>query len=121
LSAKGFKLWGASYFFFQEYGRGPSSSGSGKGQGPSLRVRIRHWIDEKRIQPIDITKDSLAYIISRKIHEEGTLLFKGQAQKVGIEQSIQESIKQFKPQVKERALLDLRSDIIKRFRNAAIS
>ena len=54
-----------------ELGRKPTSGG-GNGE---LRQAIRSWIDDKGITPTGkISKDSLAYIITRKIHIEGTRL-----------------------------------------------
>jgi hypothetical protein len=39
---------------------------------PTLRQIIRKWIDDKGIIPKGkISKDSLAFLISRKIHKEG--------------------------------------------------
>lgn len=65
-------VFGASYAFAAELGRGPSQQSGG-----DLRSAIRRWIDDKGIQPQDISKDSLAYIITKRIHEKGTLLFSG--------------------------------------------
>jgi hypothetical protein len=57
-----------------ELGRKPTSGG-GNGE---LRQAIRSWIDDKGITPTgNISKDSLAYIITRKIHREGTKLYRG--------------------------------------------
>jgi hypothetical protein len=57
-----------------ELGRKPTSGG-GNGE---LRQEIRSWIDDKGITPTGkISKDSLAYIITRKIHREGTKLYRG--------------------------------------------
>jgi len=56
-----------------ELGRKPTSGG-GNGE---LRKAIRSWIDDKGINPADISKDSLAFIITRKIHREGTKLYRG--------------------------------------------
>lgn len=44
-----------------------------KGDGTiTLRQAIRQWIDDKGITPTDgISKDSLAFLISRKIHRQG--------------------------------------------------
>ena len=54
------------------FGRRPTSAG---GTG-ILKQRIRTWIDDKGITPYgSISKDSLAFIIARKIHKEGTLLY----------------------------------------------
>ena len=66
---------GAAYAGAIEFGRKPSGGG---GSGV-LRGLIRKWIDDKGITPRDnISKDSLAFLITRKIHQEGTALFRGQ-------------------------------------------
>jgi hypothetical protein len=65
-------LFGASYAFTAEFGRGPSQTSGG-----DLRAQIRQWIDDKGIIPDGITKDSLAYVITRSIHNKGTRLFDG--------------------------------------------
>ena len=72
LSETALTVFGASYAFAAEFGRGPSQKSGG-----DLRAAIRRWIDDKGIQPNDISKDSLAYLITRKIHNQGTLLFNG--------------------------------------------
>jgi hypothetical protein len=64
----GFKYAGAI-----ESGRKPSGGGAG-----ILRALIRSWIDDKGIVPTGgISKDSLAYLITRKIHQDGTRLYNG--------------------------------------------
>ena len=50
-----------------EFGRKP-------GKKPPRDV-IRKWIDEKGIIPNGISKDSLAFLIQRKIGEEGTTIW----------------------------------------------
>jgi len=72
VSDKAFTLFGAHYSFTAEFGRGPSQTSGG-----DLRAAIRQWIDDKGIIPDGITKDSLAFVITRSIHEKGTLLFSG--------------------------------------------
>jgi len=65
-------VWGAGHIFVLETGRKPTERA---GSGETLLVRIRKWIDEKPIIPYgDISKDSLAYLFTRRIHEQGTLL-----------------------------------------------
>jgi len=71
----GLFLYGIGHIFALETGRGPSTKAGGGG-GETLLVRIRKWIDEKPLVPTNITKDSLAFLITRKIHREGTLLHK---------------------------------------------
>jgi hypothetical protein len=72
------RLYGAKHVFALEFGRGPTQN-SGPG---TLKDRIRVWIDEKGITPKPglngkaISKDSLAYLITRKLHREGSTLFK---------------------------------------------
>ena len=67
-------ITGAAYAGAIEFGRKPSSGG---GSGV-LRGLIRKWIDDKGITPTgNISKDSLAYLITRKIHQQGTALFSG--------------------------------------------
>lgn len=62
------KITGANYTYWLENGRGKTTK---KGDG-SLKSIIRKWIDVKGIIPRDnISKDSLAYLITRKIHERG--------------------------------------------------
>jgi hypothetical protein len=65
---------GAAYAGAIEFGR-KSTSGGGSG---ILRGLIRRWIDDKGITPTGkISKDSLAYLITRKIHQQGTALYRG--------------------------------------------
>lgn len=65
-------ITGAMYAGAIERGRRPTTSGD---NGELIRA-IRSWIDSKGITPTgNISKDSLAYLITRKIHEEGTMLY----------------------------------------------
>ena len=67
-----YKLYGRAFIFGLEYGRKPTSGG---GNG-SLKGIILKWINDKGIIPKDgITKDTLAFLITRKIHREGDLLY----------------------------------------------
>jgi hypothetical protein len=62
------------YGKFIQYGRKPTTSTSGPG---AVQKAIRKWIDDKGIQPRPgkngktPTKDQLAYLIARQIHEKG--------------------------------------------------
>jgi hypothetical protein len=70
------RVYAAGYYAAIEIGRKPTVNG---GSGV-LRSIIRKWIEDKKIIPKPdeqgrtITKDSLAFLITRKIHREGTLL-----------------------------------------------
>ena len=61
-------LYGSAHSPFVDGGRGATKS---SGSGISLKDIIRKWIDDKRIIPDGISKDSLAFLIARKIHREG--------------------------------------------------
>lgn len=64
-------IQGSSILHFGEDGRGVTKVSGPKGTG-ILRDIIREWIDVKGIVPKDnISKDSLAFLIARKIHAEG--------------------------------------------------
>jgi hypothetical protein len=74
-----------------EYGRKPSSP-TGNG---SLKGIILKWINAKGIIPKDkISKETLAFLIARKIHREGDLLhstkqnFRGMKAPTGIINSV---------------------------------
>jgi hypothetical protein len=62
-------ILGEKYTGAIEFGRLPTKMGSIPGK---LKGIIRKWIDVKGITPRDgISKDSLAFLITRKIHREG--------------------------------------------------
>lgn len=66
------KVYANQYIGAIIFGRKPTTN-SGNG---ILKVKIRQWIDDKGIVPKDnITKDTLAFLITRKIHKEGTSLY----------------------------------------------
>ena len=74
-------ITGGGSFNYIERGRGPTQRGSGKGK---LKSIIRQWIDDKGIQPDKgMTKDTLAFLITRAIHQRGTLLnFLGEVREI---------------------------------------
>lgn len=72
VNGNSFKLYGRAYIGALEFGRKPASGG---GNG-SLRDAIRQWIDDKGIIPNGISKDSLAFLIQRKMNAEGDLLYR---------------------------------------------
>jgi hypothetical protein len=74
-------LYGASYALALEYGRKP-------GKFPNLTA-IRQWIDTRGIVPYPdakgsaVSKDSLAFLIARKIAQNGTTIYQ-QGQPTGL-------------------------------------
>jgi len=61
------QVWANDYIDYLVKGRA-------NGKRPPKDV-IRKWIDEKGIEPDGISKDSLAFLIQRKIGEKGTTIF----------------------------------------------
>jgi hypothetical protein len=71
VDSQGVTVFGLKYIGALENGRKPTENG-GNGE---LKAKIRQWIDVKGIEPDGISKDSLAYLITRKIHREGTSIY----------------------------------------------
>lgn len=66
-----FEISGGQGFEFIERGRRKTKK---DGDGKLIDI-IKQWIDDKGITPDDgMTKDGLAYVITRAIHQRGTLL-----------------------------------------------
>lgn len=66
-----YKLYGRKFIFGLEYGRKPTTGG---GNG-SLKGIILEWIKVKNIIPRDkISRETLAFLIARKMHKKGDLL-----------------------------------------------
>lgn len=61
------RVYSLDYIYYLEKGRKP-------GKRPP-RSAIRQWIDDKGITPDGISKDSLAFLIQRKIGEEGNTVY----------------------------------------------
>ena len=59
-----------------EYGRRPTSTNAPKGN-PTLREAILAWVERKGIGEVKDRK-SIAYLISRKIHQQGDRLYRGE-------------------------------------------
>jgi len=73
---EGLTIYSSERFFtVLETGRKPTSPGAAKGS-PTLREQIEAWIQNKGIQPEGISQKSLAFLITRKIHEQGSLLYR---------------------------------------------
>lgn len=63
-----------NYFVTLQTGRGPTRNRSNR--QPTLQERIEEWITQKGINNPNISKNSLAFLIARKIHREGTNLYR---------------------------------------------
>lgn len=73
----GGRLWGWKWIEVRtEYGRPPTGAGATKGT-PTFREAILRWVESEGIgEPKD--RKSIAYLISRKIHRSGDMLFRGE-------------------------------------------
>jgi len=69
------QILAARYISVLEDGRPPTRSGAAKGN-PTLRESIEEWLNQKAIIVSGITIKSLAFVIARKIHNEGNALFR---------------------------------------------
>lgn len=94
----------ADYYRYLENGRGPSTGSAGSGK--TLRESILDWIRLKGITPRPDADgrlpsvNSLAYLISRKIHQEG---YQGDP-KISLQRTLDETWIEYKERA-ERALL----------------
>lgn len=79
----GFTIWSAPYIMALDTGRGPSKGGPAG--DPPLKELILEWIKNKGIVPKATRKDGvvmdynyrgLAFAITRRIHEQGNLIFR---------------------------------------------
>jgi len=97
------KLTGSEYSYYVEYGRKP-------GKWPP-RATIKQWIEDKNISLKDISIDSLAFLIARKIGQKGTPGY-------GIinEAFTPESLSLLGQRIGTQFLSDIKSDVIKKFR-----
>lgn len=74
------KIYGHQYILTLIYGRAPTKSGASKGN-PSLKEVILDWVRRHSITFKDakggnLKDEVVAFLISRKIHREGTLLYR---------------------------------------------
>lgn len=69
------KVYGAPWIEYLERGRGATRGGSGSGE--TLYERMKQWVRDKGLVSNltkDYEKNSVAWLITRKIHQEGTLM-----------------------------------------------
>lgn len=73
----GVQILANDYIYYLEYGRKPTESGSSSsGSGESLYDQILKWMNAKGIFNLNMTQESLAFLITRKIHREGTTIWR---------------------------------------------
>lgn len=117
-SETNFKLGfiGEDYTYYLENGRGKTSATGPYQKSAGLKVIIRKWIDDKGIQPDgNISKDSLAFLITRKIHRDGIKVGAGQWNEGGIISDIltKQRIEELLKEIAAVKLNEIRTDILK--------
>ena len=80
------QLLGSDYFYYQVHGR---AAGKWPPRDPILK-----WINQKGIQS-DISAESLAFLIQRKIGEEGTDIHLGKKQGIDLDNIIEKNFDLF--------------------------
>jgi hypothetical protein len=104
-------IYAEDYIYFSIYGRKPTTnSGSG-----TLKDKIKKWISDKGIQS-DIDKDTLAFLITRKIHREGNslYLFSGNKNSGLLENIItSQMINEYNSKFTKQLELDIKSEFLK--------
>lgn len=86
------EVLGEHYFYQQKKGRRP-------GKFPPISS-ILEWIREKGIKPNDdISEKSLAFLIARKIANEGTDIFRGKRPGLNIDDKVKEALRIFREKV----------------------
>jgi hypothetical protein len=66
------KIYGNDYVYYLVHGRKPTSGG---GNG-TLKDQIKQWMSDKGIKPEgDMSTDTLAFLITRKIHRHGSSIY----------------------------------------------
>ena len=119
IDAEGLTIFSSEkYFTVVETGRKPTSPGASAGS-PTVRENIENWIVAKGITPDGITVKSLAYLISRKIHEEGSLLYRQGGKSGVISNEIND--KRIKEGLTDQLTDKLREFIINEFVRKAIA
>ena len=108
------KMTGLNYGYFMQNGREPTKGGGG---GVTLKEMIRQWIDDKGIVPKDnISLDSLAFLIARKIHRDG-IKVPNKFNPGGVFSDVftKKSIAELGTSIGSQFLLETKSNILKSF------
>ncbi len=104
-------IYAEDYIYFSIYGRKPTTNSG----GGTLKDKIKKWISDKGIQS-DIDKDTLAFLITRKIHREGNslYLFSGNKNSGLLENIItSQMINEYNSKFTKQLELDIKSEFLK--------
>lgn len=92
-------LYGAKYFYQQKHGRKP-------GKFPPIDSIIE-WIRAKGIVPRETTERSLAFIIARKIAQQGTDIYLKRREGINVDDKVKELVKKFQESLSKDIRLKL--------------
>jgi hypothetical protein len=115
-------IYALQYIGALQYGRKPTVNPIAG--NPTLKERIRVWLDQKGIEPDGITKDSLAFLIARKIHREGTSIYqRTQGQSSGLLDDVlnDQLIERIQSELVFSFVTEIRSEILKNIPSNMIS
>lgn len=93
-------IQGANYTYWMEHGRK-------SGKFPPINA-IRQWIDDKGIVAKGISRNSLAFLIARKIANEGTKIRPGIVSDVFTQARVDQLVEKLRPLFVD----DVKSDVI---------
>lgn len=115
-------IYALQYIGALQYGRKPTVNPIAG--NPTLKERIRVWLDQKGIEPDGISKDSLAFLIARKIHREGTSIYqRTQGQSSGLLDDVlnDQLIERIQSELVFSFIVEIRSEILKNIPSNMIS
>jgi len=84
------------------------------GKFPPIQM-IRNWIDSKGIQPTDISKDSLAFLIARKIARKGTDIFMNKRVGISLDEAIAKNEPEFLKNITDIGFKKMDEQLMKAF------
>jgi hypothetical protein len=124
VTAEGLTIYGVNYLRWAETGRGATRAGAKKGN-PTLREAIEQWLKFKGI-PLwrdkrgrFIGRRTMAFVIARKIHREGTLLYRKKKTRDIFSNIItEESVSKLIKQITGNYIITTNSDLLRVFQLA---
>jgi hypothetical protein len=98
------RVYAEDYIYYLVHGRK-------NGKRPPKQA-IREWIDAKGISPDGISKDSLAFLIARKIGEVGTTIYQQGGSDLVSDIITDELVIQVKQELNDRLIALFQSDLV---------
>jgi hypothetical protein len=103
-SGETLRVYAEDYIYYLVHGRK-------NGKRPPKQA-IRDWIDAKGITPDGISKDSLAFLIARKIGESGTTIYQQGGSDLVSDIITDELVIQVKQELQDRLIALFQSDLV---------